>query len=110
MEEKKKVGRPKKPESLCELVLSDAKVDFTDYTNKQLGECISTLAEMYNKLKEEKISTKELKVIRESLNKQISKLDKMLPKEENKASSKDETTSLPIPQVRGEKIEIVSEE
>lgn len=86
----KKVGRPKKPESLYELVLSGKSVEFSDYSTKQLGECIITLAKMYNDITNENVSLKELRQIKNTLKKQVEKLEKIAP-EKNKESNQEST-------------------
>lgn len=86
----KKVGRPKKPESLHELVLSGKSVDFSNYSTKQLGECITTLAKMFNDITNENVSLKELRQIKNTLKKQVEKLEKIAP-EKSKDSNQEPT-------------------
>lgn len=74
-----KVGRPKNPEKLYEKVLAGKEVDYANVTNKEFKESIETLAKMYNELKEEKISLRDLRQIKNSLKKQFEKLDKIAP-------------------------------
>ena len=74
-----KVGRPKNPEKLYEKVLAGKEIDYTNVTNKEFKETIEILAKMYNELKAEKISLKDLRSIKNSLKKQVEKLDRIAP-------------------------------
>ncbi len=86
----KKPGRPKKPELLHEIVLSGESVDFSNYSIKQLGECITTLAKLYKDITNEKISLKELRQIKNTLKKQVERLEIIAP-EKTKESTQEVT-------------------
>lgn len=68
------MGRPKKETTLIERVLSNETIDFSEYSQKQLIECIGQLKTKVEEKKTAVISDKDLKDAKKYLDKVVEKL------------------------------------
>lgn len=72
------MGRPSKKDALSQKVENGDVVDFSNYTQKQLVECIEELAKKVKEKNKALLSESELKSIKNALNSQIIKIDKAI--------------------------------
>lgn len=74
------MGRPKKELSLIERVLKGEEIDYSDYTHKELIECIEALVAKVNEKKGATITETQLKLIKNALENQAKKIGDAITK------------------------------
>lgn len=86
------MGRPKKELSLIERVLKGEEIDYSDYTHKELIECIEALVAKVNEKKGGAMTESQLRSIRNNLDNQVKKIDAVITKPSDSTAQAAQTT------------------
>lgn len=90
------MGRAKKELSLIERVLKGEEIDYSDYTHKELIECIEALVDKVNEKKGGAMTESQLRSIRNNLDNQVKKIDAVITKPSD-STAKTEQAALTAP-------------
>lgn len=85
------MGRPKKELSLIERVLKGEEIDYSDYTHKELIECIEALVDKVNEKKGSAMTEAQLKSIKNALESQAKKIGDAITKPSDETAKTEQT-------------------